>query len=179
MLSQMVEEIKSKKTQEEEINELLYTLTKSDELVQRMVEVPGVGLLTAVALVTTLEDPHRFKNAGDLSGFLGMVPREFSSGAKKRLGGITKAGPQLLRKYLIHGARATMRYRPSTEHKQRLWAEKLSQRSGVNKATVALARKTAIILWAMWRDETKYNEKKTEQKPEQKTEQKEIQRKVA
>jgi transposase len=145
---------------EEEITLMLEAMGKQNEVVARMSEVPGIGILSAIALVSFIEDPHRFKDSEKLASYLGLTPRERSSGGKERRGAITKAGPELLRRYVIHGARASMRYAPTSKHPQVQWAHRLSKRAGFNKAVVALARKNAIIAWAMWRKEQTYNENK-------------------
>lgn len=146
--------------QQEQIEITIKTLTRQDERIQRLEEVPGIGNLTAAAFIATFDDVGRFADARHAGSYLGLVPRENSSGNKRRLGSINKAGPELLRRYLIHGARAAMRYSPKSEHKQRVWAAKLEGRAGTNKAVVALAHKNTRICFALLRDGTRYNSPK-------------------
>lgn len=151
------------KEQEVEIEKAIEAATKEDERVQRLLSVPGVGTMTAAAFISTFDDVSRFPDARHAGSYLGLVPRENSSGNKRRLGSINKAGPELLRRYLIHGARAVMRYVPKPEHKQRVWAAKVEGRVGTNKAVVALAHKNTRICFAMLRNGTTYNSQKKKQ----------------
>jgi transposase len=160
ILRSLTDEIAALLEKEKEIEAALDELAGEDERVHRLTAVPGVGKLTALAFVAAVEDPKRFKDAKHLGAYLGLTPRESSSGNKRRLGGITKAGPEMVRRYLVHGARAALRHESSPEHKQRVWAEKLEKKIGIHKATVALAHKNAKILYAMLRNNTCYNERK-------------------
>jgi transposase len=140
--------------QESLIEGKLKALTQEDERVSRLEEVPGVGRLSACALIAAFDDIERFRSAKHAGSYLGLIPKENSSGNKRRLGSITKAGPELLRRYLIHGARVTLRY--AGTDRARLWAKRLERRAGTNKATVALAHKNARICFALLRDGTRY-----------------------
>jgi transposase len=153
-LRALVKTAKEVVEQEAFIEEKLRALTKDDERVARLEEVPGVGRLSACALVAAFDDISRFPSAKHAGSFLGLVPRESSSGNKRRLGSITKAGPELLRRYLIHGARCTLRYEGTD--RTRRWAKKLESRVGPNKAAVALAHKNARICFALLRDGSRY-----------------------
>lgn len=146
--------------QEKTIESALHSLTDEDERVKRLNAVPGVGPLTAIALVATFDDASRFPDAKHAGSYLGLTPRENSSGGKRRLGSITKAGPELARRYLIHGARAAMRYAPRSENRPRCWADRVEKRAGTNKAVVALAHKNARICFAILRDGTEYGKRK-------------------
>jgi len=140
--------------QESLIEEKIKALTKEDERVSRLEEVPGVGRLSACALIAAFDDIGRFRSAKHAGSYVGLVPRENSSGNKRRLGSITKAGPELLRRYLIHGARVSLRYEATD--RTRRWAKRLEGRAGMNKAAVALAHKNARICFALLRDGTRY-----------------------
>lgn len=126
-----------------------------DVAVQRYLTVPGVGLLTATALRAGAGDLSRFRSGRHLAAWIGLVPREHSSGHQRRLGRITKRGDAYLRTLLIHGGRAVLR---SAVMRRRIgrpldplqaWALELAQRQGHNKAAVALANKLARRLWAL------------------------------
>lgn len=126
-----------------------------DVAVQRYRTVPGVGLLTATALRAGAGDLSRFRSGRHLSAWLGLVPREHSSGHQRRLGRITKRGDGYLRTLLIHGGRAVLRSAWMRRRAGRdldplqAWALELQQRQGHNKAAVALANKLARRLWAL------------------------------
>ena len=113
--------------------------------------VPGIGLIIATALVGFVGDMRRFPSARHLASYLGLTPREYSSGLRQRLGRISKRGDAYLRMLLIHGARAVLSRARTAEKPDRLrvWALELEKRTHHNKATVALANKIARIAWAV------------------------------
>jgi transposase len=137
------------------IEQRLEEFATRDVAVQRYRTVPGVGLLTATALRASAGDLSRFRNGRQLSAWLGLTPREHSSGQQRRLGRLTKRGDAYLRTLFIHGARAVLQ---AARMKQRrgqpldplqAWALSVQQRQGHNKAACALANKLARRLWAM------------------------------
>jgi len=156
VLGGLVDQATTLKDEENKIDLALQAITKNDERVKRLETIPGVGPLTAIAFVATLDDVSRFKDAKHLASYLGLTPRENSSGGRVKFGSITKCGPELLRRYLIHGARSTFRYAPKPENRIRCWAAGVEKRSGTNKAVVALAHKNARICFALLRDETDF-----------------------
>jgi transposase len=137
----------------------LLALAPSIPAVQRLRSVPGIGPLTATALVAFVGDPRRFSSGRHFASFLGLTPREWSSGAVRRLGSISKRGDGYLRMLLIHGARAVLWAAKSKKEPDRLrqWALRLEAKRGHNKAAVALANKLARIAWAVWSKETRYD----------------------
>ncbi len=122
---------------------------KEDERAQRLMEVPGIGKLTATAVLAAVADAGHFDSGRDFAANLGLVPREHSSGGKQRLYGITKRGDSYLRTLLIHGARSALRCAGDKPDKLLRWASKLGERRGHNVAAVALANKMARVIWAM------------------------------
>ena len=124
-------------------------LARQMEPAQRLMQVPGVGPVTATALVATVGDARAFKNGRQFAAWLGMVPRQHSSGGTRRLGRITKRGDVYLRTLRIHGARAVMRPLARRTDATSRWVLALKARRGFNKAVVALAAKQARILWAL------------------------------
>ncbi|MEJ2646067.1 MAG: IS110 family transposase [Gammaproteobacteria bacterium] len=114
---------------------------------RRLMQVPGVGPLTATAVVATVGDARVFRNGRQFAAWLGLVPRQHSSAGKTRLGRITKRGDAYLRTLLVHGARSVL-CRPGEDPRRR-WGQALVQRRGFNKAAVALAAKQARLLWAL------------------------------
>lgn len=119
---------------------------RSTELGRRLMAVPGVGPLLASALVASVADPGIFRSGRDLAAWIGLVPRQNSSGGKARLGSICKAGHRYLRQMLVVGAMAVIRYAKPT---QRPWLAQLLARRKAKVAAVALANKTARTVWAM------------------------------
>lgn len=130
---------------------------QQDEAVQRLEEIPGVGRLTASALVATVGRAQSFKSGRQFSAWLGLVPRQHSTGGKPRLIGISKRGDAYLRRMLIHGARAVLRHmnpkRPVTP-----WLRQLQSRCHRNVVIVALANKLARIVWALLTKNERYQE---------------------
>lgn len=120
-----------------------------DELAQRLMKVPGVGPLTATAVLATIADPRHFRSGRDFAANLGLVPREHSSGGKQRLYGITHRGDSYLRTLLIHGARSALRCAGNKTDRQLQWASSLAVRRNFNVAAVALANKMARVIWAI------------------------------
>jgi transposase len=122
---------------------------KHDERCQRLAAVPGVGPLTATALVAAVGSAQRFMNGRELSAYLGLVPRQHSSGGKTVLLGITKRGDRYLRTLLIHGARSALRQCKLRGDARSDWAARIRAERGPNVAAVALANKHARVLWAL------------------------------
>jgi transposase len=137
------------------VEHALKALVRQSPAMERLLTIPGIGLLTATALVALVGDPKRFPSGRHLASFLGLTPRERSSGSLRRLGRISKKGDAYLRMLLIHGARAVLWTAKTTHSPDRLqsWALRLEQSRGHNKAAVALANKLARIAWAVWRHE--------------------------
>jgi transposase len=126
------------------------SIARGDDLCRRLMTAPGIGPITAVLFKATLDDISRFKSAHLVESYLGLVPGEHSSGDKQHRIGITKAGPPPLRVLLVQAAWASRRCRkvPSMV----TWSLEVEKRRGKHVAIVALARKLAGVLFAMWRD---------------------------
>ena len=122
---------------------------------QRLMTVPGIGVLTATALVGFVGDPYRFRSGRHFAAYLGLTPREHSTGMKRRLGRITKRGNSYLRMLLIHGARSVLwsGKRCAELDDLRAWALSVQERRGHNIATVALANRLARVVWRVWCDQ--------------------------
>jgi transposase len=120
--------------------------------VDRLQTIPGVGLLTSTALVGFIGDIHRFPSGRHFASYLGLTPREYSSGLKRNLGRISKRGDGYLRTLLIHGARSVLVHaRKQQPDRLREWANQLAMTRVHNKAAVAVANKLARIVWAVWK----------------------------
>ena len=116
---------------------------------QRLRTIPGVGLLTATAMVATVSDIKAFKNGRELAAWLGLVPRQHSTGGKPTLMGISKRGDNYLRALLIHGGRTVVRVADKYQDKRNRWISELDKRRGKNISAVAVANKNARIVWAL------------------------------
>jgi len=140
---------------------------KQDEQAKQAVKVIGVGPLTASAVVATVSDLKQFKNGAQFGAWMGLIPRQHSSGGKNKLGGITKHGDTYLRTLLIQGAKAAV----MTAHKRcdpiSRWVCRLRERSGWQIAAVALANKNARILWAVLTKGITYDASHMSTKPPQ------------
>lgn len=122
---------------------------REDDRVKRLLEIEGIGPVSASALVAAVGDARQFASGRDMAAWLGLVPNQHSSGGKERLGRISKRGDTYLRTLLIHGARAALNACASKEDHRSRWVQSLSQRRNRNIATVALANKNARIAWAV------------------------------
>jgi transposase len=122
---------------------------REDEAASRLAEVPGIGIMTASALVASVGNARDFKNGRQFAAWLGLVPRQSSTGGVARLGRITKRGDRDLRTLLVHGARSEMTRTANKLDPKSRWAESVKRRKGWNKAAVALANKHARIVWSM------------------------------
>jgi transposase len=154
VLLDLIEEIRSLEAKAESVRTSLSSLIPQMPDAQRLLTVPGVGVLTATALVAFVGDIHRFKSGRHFASWLGLTPREHSSGTSRRLGSITRKGNSYLRMLLIHGARSALRAGVVVERPDdlRIWAKEVSVRHCHNVAAVALANKLARICWRVWRD---------------------------
>jgi transposase len=135
----------------------LNMLAKSNESCEQIKEVEGIGTITAVAIVSTMGNPSDFKNGRHFAAFLGLVPRQDSSGGRNRLLGITKRGDTYVRQLLIHGARSAVRCSDKRRDKRSIWINQLKFRAGANRTSVALANKNARIVWALLKYQKPYN----------------------
>jgi transposase len=127
----------------------LATIGQAHPECQRLQTIPGIGPVTATALIAAIGDVTQFKNGRQLAAWLGLVPREHSTGGKPRLLGISKRGDVYLRKLLVHGARATLRWIDTKHDERSQWLKALIARRGKHRAAVALANKNARIVWAL------------------------------
>ena len=132
-------------------------------MLQQLIGIPGIGVLTATALYASIADIHTFKSGRQLASWLGLTPRECSSGSSRHLGRISKQGDAYLRMLLIHGARAALysarRAQSAGKPLSHLqgWALEWASLAHHNKAAVALANKLARIVWAVWYHDRQFN----------------------
>ena len=131
---------------------------RASELSRRLDDIPGVGPLIATALVASIPDPHAFRSGRDLSAWIGLVPKQNSTGGKERLGHISKAGNRYLRKLLVVGALSVIKQAKQTGAARHPWLIALMARRSTKVAAIALANKIARTAWAMMVRGTRYQE---------------------
>jgi transposase len=131
---------------------------RSNEMSKRLDEIPGIGPTLATALVASVPNPKVFRSGRDFSAWIGLVPKQNSSGGKERLGNITKRGDRYLRTLLMVGAMAVVRYAKIHGTKQRPWLRALLARRPTKVAAVALANKIARMAWALMSKGERYRE---------------------
>ncbi len=140
----------------EELTRLIERNVRANPEARRLLEIPGVGPLTASALLATVGDARQFRNGRQMAAFLGLVPRQHSSGGKAKLLGIHKRGDSYLRGLLVHGARSVLRTARDKPDERSRWLMNLAARRHRNIATVAQANKNARIAWAILTREQRY-----------------------
>ncbi|MDA8150032.1 MAG: IS110 family transposase [Nitrospiraceae bacterium] len=163
-LRSMVTELVGLNEKREDFDLRIAQFAKTNPVCQRLLTVPGVGVLTATVLMAVVGDPFRFKNGRQFAAYIGLVPRQHSSGGKNVLLGISKRGDTYLRTLLIHGGRAVVRSVQNLAsggqelRGRNAWIADLVLRCGKNRAAVAVANKNARILWALLtKDEAVYD----------------------
>ncbi len=162
VLALLYDEVRATEHRLAAIERELAQIAAADPVIQRLMRIPGVGVLTGTALVATVGNIHAFARARRFASWLGLTPSERSSGARRRLGAISKQGDVYLRCLLTHGARAVLLAahrqaqagRPLTRLQQ--WALTVRQRRGHNKTAVAVANKLARIIWAVWSKDVEF-----------------------
>lgn len=140
----------------EKCNRKLEAIANTNVICQNLMTIPGVGILGATILFTVLSDPTIFENGRHFAAYLGLVPRQHSSGGKEKLFGISKRGDTYIRSLLIHGGRSVVKYAPKKKDNRSQWVCKLNERAGYNRATVAIANKNARVAWALVKNEAEY-----------------------
>ena len=154
----LLKTIETVDAQLEEAERQLAQLCANEPLIRLLSTAPGVATIVAAAFVSVIDDAGRFRCAHQVESYLGLVPGENSSGAKRRIGSITKQGNRYLRSLLLESAWTILRSSPADDP-LRQWGQVLVQRRGSRIAVVALARRLAGVLWAMWRKDTFYDTK--------------------
>jgi transposase len=150
------EEVRDLEQRIENIDTELESIALEQPAIQALLTIPGIGLLTATALFAAVADVHAFKSGRHLACWLGLTPRENSSGKRRRLGRISKLGDPYIRTLLVHGARAALnaaRRRASANKpvtQLQAWSLERARSAHPNRATVAIANKLARIAWAVW-----------------------------
>jgi transposase len=145
----LVGQLRTTEARIEALEKELVAWHRSSEASQRLTTIPGIGVITATALVATVGDATQFRSARQFAAWLGLVPRQRSSGGKDRLGRISKRGDGYLRRLLVHGARIVLFWARRRKGTRSDWLEALLARRPTNVVLVAMANKTARVVWAM------------------------------
>jgi transposase len=158
LIAPLVTIIEALNRQIDQVEQTLINATDKDPILKLLATVPGVGLIVAATFVSVIDEAKRFRNAHAVGAYLGLVPAETTTGGpdKRRLGSITKQGNRMARVMLIQAAWTILRCGNSKDPLKR-WGEHLVETRGKMIAAVAVARKLAGVLWAMWRDGTVYD----------------------
>jgi transposase len=131
-------------------------MARGDEMARRLMTIPGLGPVTASAMAASIQDVSAFSGPREFAAFLGLTPKQNSSGGKERLGRISKMGNRYLRTLLVVGAHAVLYHRKTHDDALRSWAKKLMQCKPFKVVAVALANKMARIAFAIMRGKTSY-----------------------
>ena len=131
------------------MDRVIQETARDNEACQRLTSIPGVGPVTATALIAAIGNGTGFRRGRDLAAWVGMVPREYSTGGKQKLLGISKRGNAYLRRLFVQGARVVMQYRTKQAPGLSQWLSQLAARAHQNVAIVALANKMIRIAWAV------------------------------
>lgn len=158
VLAIMIEQLRDTIRKIDALEKRLHSWHRTNEVSQRLATTPGIGPMTATAMVATVGDPKHFTSGRQFAAWLGITPREDSTGGKARPGKISKRGDGYLRRLLIHGARSVVNAhrRKAAEASSSSWLGQLLARRHVNVATVALANRNARIAWALMVHGTSY-----------------------
>ncbi len=149
MLTELMDELRDLDERIKVFDRHIDAIFQSSEACQRIARIEGVGPKTATAFVAAVGDPLEFKNGRHFAAWLGLVPRQHSSGDRQQLLGITKRGDKYLRTLLVHGARAVLRTAPKKSDAKHAWALEVAGRRGASKAIVAIANKMARVIWVL------------------------------
>ena len=156
LLSELYDDLRVIDRRVAELTQRIERTVRASDDGKRLLEIPGIGPLTASALVATVGDARQFTNGRQMAAFLGLVPRQHSSGGKAKLLGIHKRGDSYLRGLLVHGARSVLRTATDKPDDRSRWLMNLAARRHRNIATVAQANKTVRIAWAILTREQRY-----------------------
>lgn len=156
LIGHLVEHFKELDKQVDELEGQIKQWHRENEASCKLAEIPGIGPMTASALAASVGDGKSFKNGRQMAAWLGLVPRQHSTGGKSTLLGISKRGDCYLRTLLIHGARSVVRVAQAKTELTGSWLQRLMGRRNANVATVALANKNARIAWALLANDRRF-----------------------
>jgi transposase len=156
LIERLLAHLKELDRQTRELEQQIVDWHERSEPSRRLAKIPGIGPITASALVASISDVRSFKSGRELAAWVGLVPRQHSSGGKPTLLGISKRGDRYLRTLLVHGARSVIVRVLKRDDEKDGWLKRLLERRHVNVATVALAHKTVRTVWAMLAHDREY-----------------------
>jgi transposase len=133
----------------EKLDARVVAICRSHEACRRLAKLPGVGPIIATALIAAVDDGRHFRSGRELAAWIGLVPRQYTTGGKPRLGGIGRRANHYIRRQMIHGARAVISRLDKHDDPRSRWLKALVARRGINRTIVALANKTARVAWAL------------------------------
>jgi transposase len=133
----------------EKLDSKMVAICRTNQASRRLAKLPGVGPIIATAIVAAVNDGRQFRSGRELAAWIGLVPRQYTTGGKPRLGGIGRRANHYLRRQMIHGARAVVSRLSQHDDHRSTWLKALVARRGFNRTIVALANKTARIAWAL------------------------------
>ena len=148
-ISSIYEELMDNEERLKRLNKKIEVIAKQHLNCQLLMSIPGIGTINATGIYAAVGDARQFETARDFAVWMGLTPRQYASGTKSFIGGITKRGDSYLRKQLVHGARSLMYRAKGKSDRLSLWINSLKERIGANKTAVALAHKLARIIWAV------------------------------
>ena len=149
LFAELLDQLRDVDVRLSKVDAKLVAICREQEACRRLAALPGVGPVIATALVAAVDDGSHFRSGRELAAWIGLVPRQYTTGGKPRLGGIGRRANHYLRRQLIHGARAVISRLASKDDRRSVWLKSLVARAGFNKALVALANKTARMAWVI------------------------------
>jgi transposase len=152
IFGELLDELDDLDRRVKKLDATIVALCRTNEACRRLAKLPGVGPVVATAIVAAVNDGRQFRSGREMAAWIGLVPRQYTTGGKPRLGGIGRRANHYLRRQLIHGARAVVSRLPKLpkhDDRRSIWLNALAARRGFNRTIVALANKTARIAWAL------------------------------
>jgi transposase len=146
---ELVDQLRDVNARVSKLDRKIVTICRDNEDCRRLSALPGVGPIIATALVASVSDARHFRSGRELAAWIGLVPRQYTTGGKPRLGGIGRRANHYLRRQMIHGARAVLSRLANYDDRRSAWLKAIVERRGFNKALVALANKTARMAWVI------------------------------
>jgi transposase len=149
IFNDMLDELGSLDIRLDKLDRQLAAICRTSDSCRRLSKLPGVGPVVATALIAAVDDGRHFRSGRELAAWIGLVPRQYSTGGKPRLGGIGRRANHYLRRQMIHGARSVIFRLAKHDDRRSQWLKELAARRGFNRTVVALANKTARVAWAL------------------------------
>jgi transposase len=149
IFAELLDQLSDLKHRIEKLDRRVVAICRTNEACRRLAKLPGVGPIIATALIAAVDDGRHFRSGRELAAWIGLVPRQYTTGGKPRLGGIGRRANHYLRRQMIHGARAVISRLAKHDDRRSAWLKALVARRGFNRTIVALANKTARIAWTL------------------------------